>query len=127
MNGQLEFEGMTQPQADRAEALVDWWMEQAAAEAKAIVPKAVEYGAADLQVMGEAMLLLMPEEATEGLTHERRSAIGQEVAVAFYALGKVARLFGAYTQGRLPSDDTWYDLGVYARMGRRIRETGGWA
>lgn len=120
VNEQLPgFEGtLTREEALRKE-LTDWWMDLAKDEVNAVIPKAVEYGASDLDVMAAAMVLLLPEPM-----RDRR--VGLEMAVAFYALGKVARLFGAFEQGKLPSDDTWHDLGVYCRMAQRIRETGAW-
>ncbi len=99
--------------------LSEWWRSQAEKEIQATVPKAVEYGAADLEVMGQAMLHLVPRE-------KRSRQLGIEMALAFYALGKVARLFGAFERGELPSADTWFDLGVYCRMAERVREFGEW-
>jgi hypothetical protein len=102
-----------------AKILTDWWRSQAEKEIERTVPKAVEYGAADLEVMGVAMLHLVPRE-------RRSRQLGLEMALAFYALGKVARLFGAFERGDLPSEDTWFDLGVYCRMAERVREFGEW-
>lgn len=99
--------------------MVSWWMEQAASEISTMAPRAIEYGAADLEIMGESMLLLMPQC--------RGVVSGEELAIAFYALGKVARLFGAYEQGMKPKDDTWDDMAIYARMAKYVRENGAWA
>jgi hypothetical protein len=99
--------------------LTDWWRAQAEAEIERTVPKAVEYGAADLEVMGSAMLHLVPRE-------KRSRQLGLEMALAFYSLGKCARLFGAFERGELPSEDTWFDLGVYCRMAERVRQHGEW-
>lgn len=112
---------------DRAEALADWWMRLSVEEVQRTVPKSIEYGSADLKIMGEAMLQLVPQmrKSIEDNPGERVAA-GQEMAIAFYVLGKVARLLGAYEQGRMPSEDTWFDLGIYPKMVRRIRETGTW-
>lgn len=126
MRGQAEFEGMDRAKmlkeemARRAKELSDWWMDIAQQEAEQVIPKAVEYGASDLRVMGAAMRHLFPGEEP---VPER---VLVEMAIAFYALGKVARLFGAYEQGRLPSDDTWHDLGVYCRMAQHVRAYGEW-
>lgn len=113
---ELDDEGR---EAMLARELRDWWINQAEHEIGAVIPKAVEYGAADLEVMGTAMLALLPESK-----RDRRK--GLEMAVGFYALGKVARLFGAYERGELPSDDCWHDLAVYCKMAQRIRQTGRW-
>lgn len=102
-----------------------WWLEMAKDDAAITAPKAVEYGASDLAIMGKAMEGLFPNLSSNPDAAERE-AIGLEMATAFYALGKVARLFGAYQQGRLPGEDSWFDLTVYSMMARRIRTTGRW-
>jgi hypothetical protein len=81
-----------------------------------LLPKAREYGAADIRIMGFAMQELLSLKTLE---------LGEEAAIAFYLLGKIARLFGAYEKGEASSDDTWHDITVYSLMGRRIRENGG--
>lgn len=111
--------------SDRVKALEAWWRQVAEDEIGRTVPKAMEYGSADLKIIGEALLLAMPKLA-EGLTLEERQKVGQELGIAFYLLGKTSRLFGAYERGRLPSDDTWFDIGIYAKMARRVREAGEW-
>lgn len=123
------FEGLKEASESTQEVaaeLATWWMETSEADLNAVVPKAVQYGGADLEVMGEAMQHLIPKEARKKLGELRCQKMGLEMAVAFYALGKVARLYGAFEQGRMPSEDTWFDLEIYARMGRRVRETGSW-
>lgn len=112
-------EGTPTREEQLRQELTDWWMTLAQHEVDQVIPKAIEYGASDLDVMASAMVLLLPKD-------RRDRRIGLEMAVAFYALGKVARLFGAFEEGKLPSDDTWHDLGVYCRMAQRIRETGAW-
>lgn len=99
--------------------LETWLREFAAKVEPETLRKAAEYGSSDLEIMGQAMLLLVPKEF-------RERALGLEMAIAFYALGKVARLFGAYERGDRPSADTWFDLHVYAKMGLKVRETGRW-
>lgn len=119
-SGQLFNDGDVPSRADQAAHELTQWLE--ALEENGIpetVRKAVQYGSSDLRVMGEALALLLPKE--------RRSAhIGMQMAVGFYALGKVSRLFGAFEQGTLPTADDWFDLKVYATMGLRILETGDW-
>lgn len=102
----------------RSEELFDWWMSTSLEEAEQVIPKAIEYGSADLAIMGEALLLLLP--------HLKGVVSGEELAVGFYALGKVARLFGSWEAGRAGSVDSWHDLRVYAKMAMRIREEGSW-
>ena len=110
--------GMTDEQVERGDALAAWWMDHARAEVAKLVPKAVAYGSVDLAVMGEAMHGMFP--ALRGVVN------GQELAVWFYVLGKVARLIGGYAQGVLPDVDSWYDLRIYGGMAEHIREKGGW-
>ncbi len=100
------------------------WEDLNRAEINKVLPKAVEYGAADLDLMGHALgLMLNSPRAREA---KWTPAELQEMASAFYALGKVARVFGAFAQGQVPSEDCWHDLGVYARMVQVIRRRGGW-
>lgn len=108
-----------------ATELIDWWTCLAASDANAVIPKAVEYGGADFDIMGAAMLGLKPE-LWDGADAGERLAQGREMAIMFYALGKVARAMSAYGEGRKPSDDTLADLARYAMMARRVRETGKW-
>lgn len=89
----------------------------------ALKEKALEYGAADLKIMGKAMESLLPES---GLDAESMRRAGLEMAIGFYAMGKAARLYGAWEKGREPSEDTWHDLGIYAYMARIVREQGEW-
>jgi hypothetical protein len=104
----------------RKQELLDWWMLQAKREVDGVADKAIEYGAADLKVMGRAMACLMKGG------EDQPERVGIELAIAFYALGKVALLFGAYERGDLPSDDCWADLGIYCRMAQHVREFGRW-
>lgn len=100
--------------------LTDQWMEQARQEAEKLAPKVVEYGALDLEMMGEGL------RATSSHPDAFSGAAAQELAIAFYVLGKVARLISAYSAGRLPSDDTWVDLSIYSRMALTVRRHGAW-
>lgn len=108
--------------------LIDWWMRQADKEVQAVAPKALEYGAADLKIMGQGMLHLMPQEGGVPMMDGREATIidGMQMAVAFYALGKVARLFGAYEKGKRPNPDSWHDLSVYCRMNLYISDFERW-
>lgn len=105
---------------EKREELTAWWYTQAQREVAGVIDKAIEYGAADLKVMGKAMLCLIPGG------DEQPERVGLELAIAFYALGKVARIFGAFERGGVPSDDCWDDLGIYCRMAQHTRETGRW-
>jgi len=102
-----------------AKPLEQFWNDEAKRELDILLPKAREYGSSDLRIMGYAL--------RDWLGLDKFSAHdGEELAIAFYALGKVARLFSAYQDGRLPSRDTWEDLAIYARMAIRVREAQGW-
>lgn len=119
-----QAQGRAQEIEATVESITKWWVAQAEEDARITAPKAAEYGAADLAIMGKAMESLFPN--LEAMPAEEREKVGLEMAVAFYALGKIARLFGAYQQGRLPGDDSWFDLTVYSLMARRIRSVGYW-
>lgn len=121
-------EERNQREKDLTEAvaeLVGWWEQLAESDAGKTAPKAIEYGAADLDIMGQAMVSL-GGDLWNGASQEEKLAIGREMACAFYALGKVARVFSAFQQGRRPSDDSWFDITVYSVMARRIRQNGEW-
>jgi len=102
-----------------AKPLERFWNDEAKRELDILLPKAREYGASDLRIMGYALRdwLGLDKFSTRD---------GEEMAIAFYVLGKVARLFSAYQDGRLPSRDTWEDLAIYARMAIRVREAQSW-
>lgn len=119
-----QAEGRAKEIEATVESICKWWQVTAEKDAATTAPKAAEYGSSDLQIMGKAMEGLFPN--LDGQPPEEREKIGLEMACAFYLLGKAARLFGAYQQGRVPSDDTWFDANVYTIMARRIREVGYW-
>jgi len=103
---------------EKPEYLEDWWEKTTRRELASMLPKVIEYGAHDLDVIGDTMMLMKPE--LEGKIHFA------ELGIAFYALGKMARIMGAYADGLAPSDDSWHDLAIYARMALRVRDAGGW-
>lgn len=92
-----------------------WWSDTARRDAEAVIPKAIEYSSLDLTAIGAALPGVIGLDATR-----------TEAGIAFYALGKAARLTGAYGEGRSPSEDTWDDLVVYGMMGRFVRKHGYW-
>ena len=101
-----------------------WWLETAKADLALALPKAAEYGgakegSADLEVMGDALAVLVGLE-------DAPSAVRQELACWFYALGKVSRLISDYRQGRPGKSDSWTDLVVYAMMARRLQAVSRW-
>lgn len=127
MMGGWEFEAMEidTDKTDQIDELMGWWKNLAEDDAAAVVPKALEYGGYDFDIMGAAMMSLRGDHWVEADAGERMK-IAREMAVMFYILGKVARAMSAYGEGKLPSDDTLKDIAVYGMMVRRIRETGMW-
>lgn len=97
--------------------LADWWTNESRHELESVLPKAIEYGSADLKVIGFALSQMIGEP--KDVTHD-------ELGIAFYVLGKVARLVGGYADGRKPSDDTWHDIAIYTKMAQYAREHDGW-
>ncbi len=109
---------------DAVNELQDLWGQINADEMGKVIPKAVQYGAADLDVMGYVLGKIL--NAPTAREREWSPPELQELAVFFYTMGKVARMAGAYAQGDMPSDDTWHDTSVYARMTQVIRRRGRW-
>lgn len=101
------------------DALRDWWMAVAADEVDRVAPKAVEYGSTDLYEIGRTLAF------TQG-KHDLTDAQMRELGIYFYIVGKMARWTDAVLEGRLVSDDTLHDIGVYVRMAQRVRAVGGW-
>lgn len=95
-----------------------WWMDLAADEAERTIPKAVEYSATDLADIGH----VLARSAGRSVSDEEAAELG----VFFYLQGKLSRWAGAVMDGRRPSDDTIFDIGVYCRMAQRIRAVGSW-
>jgi hypothetical protein len=102
-----------------SQVLADWYREETEHEIGKTVPKAVEYGAGDLAEIGRAMARIM---GRAGVSEQDATEIG----VFFYLYGKMARWEQAIKEGRRASDDTLFDIRVYAGMARRNRQVGGW-
>jgi hypothetical protein len=100
-------------------AVTNWWIDLAHEEADHAVAKAVEYGSTDLIEVGRTLALVMQRE---GLSDQEHTELG----IYFYLIGKIARWTDAVRDGRLPSDDTLADIGIYVRMSQRNRFAGGW-
>lgn len=111
----LRDEGVDPDTLDRDEDnLIAWWLETEAATLAMAIRKRRQYGSKDLELMGQAMEMMTGHGG------------GLEQALAFYALGKMARLFGAYERDEEPVIDSWLDLQVYSKMAQRTRENGSW-
>lgn len=107
------------PMARTRSELHTWWMDLADSEAKQVIGKAVEYGSRDLIEIGHDLARCMKRI---GLSDQQAAELG----VYFYLRGKMARWTEAVADGRMVSDDTLTDIGVYVRMAQRIRSHGGW-
>lgn len=102
-----------------------WWLGEAQKLIAKTAPKAIEYGAHDLEIMGTGLASLV-EQQLRGSDQFEKERFGQYAAVAFYLFGKISRMLSALQQGVLPKDDTEDDIIVYGFMAKRIRETGRW-
>ncbi len=89
--------------------LATWWLDHAHVEAQQTVAKMTEYGAGDLIAIGHKMA-----QMTNGRTLDDDQAF--ELGVLFYLIGKVERVVSATERGEQASDDTWFDIAVYAKM-----------
>lgn len=101
------------------EDLKEWWAREARDEIDKMAPKAAEYGAYDLELIGEILGEML---GRDGLSRADKTELG----IAFYVVGKTARVISAWRDGAKPSDDTWVDLSIYSRMALRTRAKGGW-
>jgi hypothetical protein len=96
--------------------LEQWWMDNAQNGYQRTMPKVAEYGANDLVHIGQTLARCMDWNCTQ-----QQAA---EIGVWFYLQGKIARAFEAIERRELPSDDTAFDIKIYATMIERIRENG---
>lgn len=97
------------------------WTALADIDAKAYAAKAAEYGDTDLMLMGRALVSHL--DLSEYSAY-RLDALAYEAAVAFYALGKAARVIAATSRGELANLDSWKDLVTYGMMARIRRASG---
>jgi len=105
-------------------AIEKWLRSKFEDDLQRLYAKRAEYGSADLRVMGESMVNLLP--GNRDLSPAQRRQAGLEMALGFYAMGKASRGYGAWERGQAPSADTWRDLSLYASMARYVRENGDW-
>lgn len=106
--------------------LSQWWMTLAEEDLEALLPKAREYSAYDLIMVGRGLGDMISSDLTAANDYSNGDAAAAEIACWFYILGKVGRAIGAIKEGRLPSLDTADDGRIYFTMIRRIRECGAW-
>lgn len=112
--------GSDQPENNWQNAVRAWWRQHASEEVELYIKKREIYGSVDLDVIGNTMLLAHPQLRTEFADEDRMR--GRELGVAYYALGKVARIIGAMVEGRMPAYDSWHDLAIYAQMAMLFRK-----
>ena len=96
--------------------LAKWWRDNATDALNRTVPKIEEYGANDLTHIGQTMARLIKWEI-----NDKQAA---ELGIWFYLNGKIARALEALENERMPSDDTIFDIKIYATMIERIRQNG---
>lgn len=112
------------PAEERWGLIEEWMRKTFEDDLRRCKAKALEYGSADLAIMGKAMEALLPQG--DGLDRESRERAGLEMAIGFYLMGKAGRLFGAWNKAREPGEDTWHDATIYSLMARYVRENGSW-
>lgn len=118
-------ETIAKDEIEQLEELRDWWSGEAEKDAEKCLKKLIEYGSSDLDIMAHSMLAV-GGTLWEGVPDAERMRVGREMAIAFYLQGKVARAFGAFEHGRMPTTDTIDDIVRYGMMWKRIRQTGAW-
>lgn len=108
-----------EPPTDATDALLRWWVDDAADEAERTAAKKAEYGSLDLVHLGQTLRRLQGRPEFD----DPREAM--EHGCLMYVLGKVERMVEAAAQGRQIQEDSWFDLAVYAKMARAVR-SGAW-
>lgn len=108
--------------------LADWWRTLAEYDLARVLPKAREYSAYDMVLIGKATADLVGFAPVYRGPYEEdiEEGVYAEIGCWFYILGKVGRAIGAIKEGRLPSEDTAMDTRIYATMISRIKQCGEW-
>lgn len=113
------FDSMRQQPPGAEHPLISWWVAYARDAAERTVPKAVEYGSVELVEAGRTLARLMGR----GEVSDQEA---MEVQIYQYVMGKMGRWTAAMSRDERVSDDTIFDILVYATMVAKIRETGEW-
>lgn len=100
--------------------LCAWAMSEVNADLNSVKRQITEYGSIDLEIMGRGL------QEMSGIPVTMDAAVGQEMAVIFYILGKVSRGISAIAAGQMPSEDSLRDITVYSLMLRHVRQFGHW-
>lgn len=96
--------------------LATWWADQVESDIQRTVPKIGEYGTKDLEAMGRLFAQIRGVEWS--------SDIAAVWGIMFYAQGKIARAIASLERGEMPSEDTLFDLSIYAMMARSYQARG---
>ena len=113
--------------AQAAQQMRAAWKQLSQADLDGCIEKTGEYGYVDLDLLGAGTLAIIDPDGSrfhdlmQGIDELQRARVVRELGIAFYTHGKIARVLGAYADGRVPSDDTWLDITVYAMMARLNR------
>jgi hypothetical protein len=93
---------------NKQQRFINWWTRNAETTATATAAKCAEYGSHDLYGIGHNVAKMNSTTVTD--------AAAFELGCLFYVLGKIERVVSAAQRGETASDDTWFDLSVYATM-----------
>lgn len=93
---------------NKQQRFINWWTRNAETTARATAAKCAEYGSHDLYAIGHNVARMNRRTVT--------NAEAFEIGCLFYVLGKIERALSATQRGEQASDDTWFDLSVYATM-----------
>lgn len=120
-NGEFKVPVPEPIETDQLMYLHKWMAEHHARLQQMTGEKAHEYGSLDLSIMGASMSKLWP-----GIGESAPPAAQLQAAIAFYLMGKVARVLSTLAEGKPPPTDSWLDAEVYAMMGGYVQEHGQW-
>lgn len=98
--------------------LTTWWIDHARTEAEQTVAKMLEYGSGDLTAIGRRMAQMTNMDLVD-------DDQAFELGCLFYLIGKVERAMSAVERHDRASDDTWFDIAIYAKMVQAKRQ-GAW-
>lgn len=106
------------PADPRVDELEHWMRIHLEEQLPELLRKSVAYGSDDLELIGRALAMLLPEERQDDVRPE-------VLGITFYLLGKVARVFSQLRSGSDPMD-SFLDAEIYARMAQRYLAEGKW-
>lgn len=98
----------TRGRPTKQQRFINWWTRNAETTAKATAAKCAEYGSHDLYGIGHNVAKMNNRAVSDSEAFE--------IGCLFYVLGKIERAMSAVQRGDTASDDTWFDLAVYATM-----------